>query len=564
MQHPKLNPHPETCCNPINIAYQYQDGYRSRESADPAAISFRGDYYLFASHGSGYWWSPDLTDWHFVYVSPEAMPDIGRFAPGVCVIGDAIYITHSGSGSIYKSSDPKSGRWEFVSRPVGDWGDPAFLVDDDGRVYCYYGCSPVDPIRVVELDPAQDMAVIAGPFDCLRAETAVHGFEVPGEDNTDYAGECWLEGAWMTRHDGRYYLQYAAPGTQFATYADGCYVSDSPVGPFTYCDNSPVTFKAGGFLTGAGHGSLLEAADGRFWKFDTVSISVNHMFERRLVMCPAAFDRYGQLVANLVRADYPAYTPASGKGSFDRPGPDWHLVSGGAAAAASSELDAAHAAERAAEESMRSWWSAQTGKSGEWLRLDLGKTCAVRALQINFADQDVDNVSDRRDGFCYRYTIEYSPDGETWELLVDHTDCEAAPYTALDTSHDYYELLEPLPLRFVRITNRGPIPAGGKFAVSGLRLFGNGGGKPPAAPVGLTVSRETDTRSAAVSWDAVPDAEGYILRYGSREDSLYIHQQVIGGSTAAIHNLNTGVDYWFTVDSYNDSGYTEGAERILC
>jgi hypothetical protein len=35
-----------------------------------------------------------------------------------------------------------------------------------------------------------------------------------------------LEGAWVTKHDGKYYLQYAAPGTEYNIYADGVYVSN--------------------------------------------------------------------------------------------------------------------------------------------------------------------------------------------------------------------------------------------------------------------------------------------------------------------------------------------------
>ena len=31
--------------------------------------------------------------------------------------------------------------------------DPAFFKDDDGRVYLYWGCSDVDPIMGVEVDP---------------------------------------------------------------------------------------------------------------------------------------------------------------------------------------------------------------------------------------------------------------------------------------------------------------------------------------------------------------------------------------------------------------------------
>jgi hypothetical protein len=31
----------------------------------------------------------------------------------------------------------------------------------------------------------------------------------------------FIEGAWMTKHNNKYYLQYGAPGTEFSGYADG-------------------------------------------------------------------------------------------------------------------------------------------------------------------------------------------------------------------------------------------------------------------------------------------------------------------------------------------------------
>lgn len=40
----------------------------------------------------------------------------------------------------------------------------------------------------------------------------------------------YLEGAWMTRRNGRYYLQYAAPGTEYDVYATGTYLGSSPLG----------------------------------------------------------------------------------------------------------------------------------------------------------------------------------------------------------------------------------------------------------------------------------------------------------------------------------------------
>ena len=43
----------------------------------------------------------------------------------------------------------------------------------------------------------------------------------------------------MTKHNGKYYLQYASPATQFNTYCDGVYVADAPLGPFTLQQSNP-------------------------------------------------------------------------------------------------------------------------------------------------------------------------------------------------------------------------------------------------------------------------------------------------------------------------------------
>ena len=47
------------------------------------------------------------------------------------------------------------------------------------------------------------------------------------------SGNPFYEGAWMTKHKGVYYLQYASPGAEFNVYNDAYYVSDNPMGPFT-------------------------------------------------------------------------------------------------------------------------------------------------------------------------------------------------------------------------------------------------------------------------------------------------------------------------------------------
>ena len=53
-----VNPKPETFCNPINVDYMIQKDHEKgwyREAADPVALYFKGNYYLFASKSGGYW-----------------------------------------------------------------------------------------------------------------------------------------------------------------------------------------------------------------------------------------------------------------------------------------------------------------------------------------------------------------------------------------------------------------------------------------------------------------------------------------------------------------------------
>ena len=121
-----------TFCNPVNINYQYQYSYFGRESADPAVVRYGDKYFLFASHGSGYWVSDDLVNWDFIKVDLQKQPEFALFAPATLVIGKRMYITHSQGGSVLYSDDPfDPDSWVNIGRPY-EWHDPAFLLDDDG------------------------------------------------------------------------------------------------------------------------------------------------------------------------------------------------------------------------------------------------------------------------------------------------------------------------------------------------------------------------------------------------------------------------------------------------
>ena len=545
---------PQTFCNPLDLPYRFQlDTPSRREAADPTLVSFHNEFWLFASKSGGYWHSRDLSHWEFL--KPTGLP-LEDYAPTVDVLDGQMIFTAFGTPAIYSTADPAKGVWTKEADLKG-YPDPDLFVDDDGRVYLYFGCSNNGGIQVVELDPHHQFRVIGAPLTCLSADFAHHGWEVAGEENRgNPAGSDqlapWLEGAWMTKHDGTYYLQYSAPGTQFKSYADGLYTSAHPLGPFAYAPYSPISHKPTGFIGGAGHSSTVKDRENHYWHITTMTISVRHMFERRLGLFPAGFTPDGQMFCNTYLGDYPQFVPGSQKSPANRNSPGWMLLSYRKPATASSALEN-FAVANAVDEDIRTWWSAATGNPGEWLQVDLGKPCLIDAMQINFADQGMTNLG-RMDHDSYQYYVEVSGDGNTWQRCLDRSE------SLLDSPHAYTQLDEPVTARYARLVNVH-MPGHGVFSVSGFRLFGSGFGKAPTRVNEVATTRNpSDPRQVHVSWKPVDKADFYIVRYGVGRDRLYNNYQVYQTNTFDISSLNTGTAYYFAVEAVNDSGVSPASK----
>ena len=537
---------PKTYCNPVDLPYRFCLVQPSRrEAADPTMVVFDNKYWLFASKFGGYLWTVDFVDWNFV--QPTGLP-IEDYAPTVVVVGGNMYYT-AGSAGIYRTADPAAGAWTKAS-DTAHLADPDLFLDDDGKIYLYSGCSDGGPIVGQELDLS--FHPIGERVDLVSADVAHHGGEILAEPDAapPYNPKTsWIEGPWMMKHGGKYFLEYAAPGTEFKAYNDSIYVADSPLGPFTFAPYSPFSFKPTGFIAGAGHSSSFQDLGGRYWHIATMTISVRHSFERRLGLFPMWYTHDNQAVCDTYLGDYPQYLPGQVKDPSKGNSPGWMLLDYKKPATASSTLDG-HPASDAVNEDIRTWWSATSGNPGEWLQVDMGKPCRVNAVQINFADQGSTQLGRLTDG--YGYTLEVSVDGQKWSTIVDRS------VDRKDSPHDYTELDKPVTARYARLTNTHT-PAGALFSVSGLRLFGSGVGMAPAVVKNVEVSRNaSDQRQASIRWDAVDGADGYIVRYGIAPDRLFSNYQVYGATSLDIHTLNVGVDYYFAVDSFNDTGVTRG------
>lgn len=389
-------------CNPINLSYRFQPDLPSRrEAADPSLILFKGKYYLFASKSGGYWCSDNLSDWSFITTPYLPLED---YAPTALVMNDAAYFMAL-DRRIYKSTDPSSGHWEVVKDSLDIYaGDPCLFLDDDGRLYLYHGLTNSKPIRGIELDK-NTFNIIGEEKSLMSTNPSLYGWERTGNYNTENKRP-FLEGAWMTKHGGKYYLQYASPGTQYKSYSDGLYIGESPLGPFKIADNNPFSYKPEGFICSAGHSSTFQDKYGNYWHAVTMLIGIKHRFERRIGLFPAFFDKDHTFYTYTGFGDFPHALPNKKMTSPEDYQPTGMLLSYNKPIEASSTLTG-HPKENANNENIQDYWSAETGNAGEWLMIDLQSNCKVNSLQINFYDEAT-TLLGRTSSIYHQYLIEYS------------------------------------------------------------------------------------------------------------------------------------------------------------
>lgn len=541
----------KTYCNPINLDYTYMiynadQGLSYRSGADPAVVKFRGEYYMFVTRSLGYWHSKDLTNWDFI--TPEKWYFQGSNAPAAHNYKDSVlYVAGdpSGSMSILYTDNPKKGDWKATPFILNDLQDPDLFIDDDGKAYMFWGSSNLFPIRGKELDRNNNFKPISKTSELFKLDGDKHGWERFGENHSDTKLKGYMEGAWLTKHNGKYYMQYAAPGTEFNVYGDGVYTSDHPLGPYTYAPNNPISYKPGGFINGAGHGSTVMGPGNQYWHYASMAVSVNVNWERRLCTFPTFFDSDGLMYTDSNFGDYPHYAPASPqkKGRFT----GWMLLNYKKPATASSTLSPEYSADKAVDENVKTFWVAAQNDDKQWLQIDLQKPSSVYALQINYADYK-SNLYGRVPGLRHQYTIEGSVDGKSWKILVDKKD------SFTDNPNDYVELETPSTVRYIRYNN---IHVPENLAICGFRVFGKGNGAAPKTPANFKVNRKADRRDALLTWSAVNGSQGYNIKWGIAPNKLYNSWLIYDKNELNLKSLSTDQAYYFSIEAFNENGVSK-------
>ena len=543
-------------CNPMNVPYRYQFNMDprthgklqiDREGADPSMILFHGKYYLFASMNLSVWVSEDLVHWES-YRLPENLP-LYDYAPDARVCGDYVYFCASKKGTVcnyYRTKDIINGPYEEM-----------------GEDHCEFPRS----------DEEVEVMFQAFVRQSQMPEESIPKVYIPAIKGM-FTRRPFIEGPWMDKYEGRYYLQYACPGTEYNGYADGVYVAEHPLGPFILAKNNPYSYHPGGFMPGAGHGSTMRDLQQNLWHTATMRISVNHQFERRVGLWPAGFDSDGELFCNQNYGDWPI---AVEDGKMDPwKEPEWFLLNYAKPAKASSFVKGKEP-EKAFDENAKTWWRAADSESGQWLETDLGTVMDVRAIQINFADDALPIASpgkiqgsetqpryiEERE-LVTRWKLEGSLDGAEYFMIEDKSKVDT------DLPHDLVVREEGLQVRYLRLTIV-EIPYHVEPCISGFRVFGKGAGDKPVSPKYHAVKSE-DGLDLLVSIGETADAIGYNILWGHEERKLYHSYQIYRNPESVqkaveqqiekrIGALVKEQECFVRVDSYNENGITHGTVK---
>ena len=300
----------------IKGANPYMPLWEHVPDGEPRVFDYNGEkrVYVYGSHdierreycGRNYvvWSAPvtDLTDWTCHGVSYETHYDSILYAPDVVKKGDTYYLYAAEKrGGLIVVASAKA-PWGPFENPVETklGFDPGILVDDDGRVYAYWGgCAA--PCYIAELE--EDMATIRE--GTLVSNPLGHSTCPwnPADDGHISLIDGFFEASSPRKVLGKYVYIFSRryekpvpelgvfePNNGFLSYR----FSDSPFGPFI--GGGDISFNGGEILRdaegvgtmtypwGNNHGSIMEV-NGKWYVFYHRQTGVNE-FSRQAMLEP--------------------------------------------------------------------------------------------------------------------------------------------------------------------------------------------------------------------------------------------------------------------------------------
>ena len=291
---------------------------------------------------------------------------------------------------------PFIGRYIYGAQPI----DGNFFEDDDGTVYFYYGGHA--NCNVCVLNETMDGFI---PFEKIEQSDDQAAKDAKTFISLTKTGNMknYVEGSFMVKKDGVYYLMWSVGSYTDATYGVEYATGSSPTGPFTYQRKILETDLR--IASGPGHHSCLYLPEYDTW------ILCYHRREpdaaagtdRRLCIDRLVFED-GQILPVKM-------TDGWTLGEEDDEPTDVNLARiAGATYAASSSANgfgAAGAFDDCAADKHR--WAQGSTSAGQWLSIDFGKQVTFNSIGLTFESVGAN-----------KFTLQTSENGTNWTNLAEN------------------------------------------------------------------------------------------------------------------------------------------------
>lgn len=225
---------------------------QTQYTSDPAPVVHGDTVYLFVSHDNAIREGYDMTEW-LLFTSTDMVnwTDHGAVA-SLASFGS--WASTADNGAWAPQAVERDGKWYMycpiqlrgvgvlkADSPYGPWKDtrkralfnydlrdidPTVFIDDDGTAYIYWGNNG---LWYAKLSTGMTSLISGTKHEVERTTEAFGGYK--DDDGNVVGDDCYEEGPWFYKHDGHYYLVYAAGGVpEHLSYS----MSDSPTGPWLY------------------------------------------------------------------------------------------------------------------------------------------------------------------------------------------------------------------------------------------------------------------------------------------------------------------------------------------
>lgn len=208
-------------------------------AADPHIAVFGQRYYIYVT-GFGAWSSADLTNWKSEGTMLRLGTDVpwaqaAPWAPAIAARDGKYFFYFSADHYAGVATGPSpTGPFTHATKLVDWWDsiDPMCFLDDDGQAYLFFG---YDKFSVAKIKP--DMITLDGE---IQYPAAPKGY---------------LEGPFMIKRKGLYYIMYSNDDWATPRYNVQYATAKNPLGPYTWGGR---ILEADSTHVGPGHHSILQ------------------------------------------------------------------------------------------------------------------------------------------------------------------------------------------------------------------------------------------------------------------------------------------------------------------